>query len=603
MQGLKSQIELEILMYLTGVVNVSENYDYSQPILVRRIALFANHIYPTGKFDSTGNYKFWFDIVTPRIYAEVKNIDFDTKDIQVFSDRKIDDVPILILNLALKDWLRENHQAEEFEAAIEEGTGWGNCLWKKIRKNGRMIYERQNLLTTYIINQTAENVDETPIIERHQMSYSELQAMSGIWYPEAVKIALKDCGQNIYSATQETVPRKTSVPYYDVYERNGEVKVADYKREKGEPVEEGDEDKYMLAKVVVVATKSVGTIAVTIEHVLYCEELPGKMSDWYKEYHRLAYKGRWFREGIIELLFDLQVRANQIGNQLAQGLEFASKILFTTDEKMLIQNAMTDLTNGDIVRAKNLQHLSVKMEGFSELANEWNRVLQLADNVSNAGTIVMGDAPASRISTRVFQLLNQNADKLFDFIRKKLANPIGEIFDEWIIPAVVRDLKAKDVLRITGDSDMMDRLYGFIADSWYLENMLAIGPHTQEVAQALKLKQIEELKARPALLIEGLKKAFEDFKPYTSVVITGENSRLPEELKSINALIALEQDPVRRSALIELSAKKQQIDIASLPKSPPQALMPGGGRGMAGAGAQPQGGGTQEYVGSQVGTE
>ena len=157
--GLAKQIEQEVSQYLSEVVNVGEGHDFSQYKLVKRISLFENHIYPTGKFDSQGNYKYWFDIITPRIDSEVKNIDFDTKDILVYSDRKNDDLACLICNLKIKEYLRETGQAEEINSTIEEGSGWGNVLWKRVQGT----YERCDLRNTYIINQTARNVDQTPL--------------------------------------------------------------------------------------------------------------------------------------------------------------------------------------------------------------------------------------------------------------------------------------------------------------------------------------------------------------------------------------------------------------------------------------------------------
>src|SRR5258707_446921 len=120
--ALAQQIQDELTTYLTGVVNLSEDNDFSQPKLVRRISLFEGKTYPTGKFDIDGNYKYWFDITSPRIMSEVKNIDFDTKDVKVESDRKIDTLPCLIVNLKLKDWLRKNGQAEDINEAVEQGS-------------------------------------------------------------------------------------------------------------------------------------------------------------------------------------------------------------------------------------------------------------------------------------------------------------------------------------------------------------------------------------------------------------------------------------------------------------------------------------------------
>src|SRR5437016_2622803 len=131
--GLQTLIEDELTAYNSSFVMLSEGVQYSQKELVRRIAQFESRTYPTGKFDNQGNYKYWMDIMSSRINAEVKNIDFDTKDINAYSPRKIDELPSIIVNLKIKEYLRETGQAEEINDAIEEGAGWGNIAWKKVK--------------------------------------------------------------------------------------------------------------------------------------------------------------------------------------------------------------------------------------------------------------------------------------------------------------------------------------------------------------------------------------------------------------------------------------------------------------------------------------
>ena len=120
---LMSQMSDEITQYLTEEVQVTEEYRFSQYLLTRRISLFETKTYATGKFDTQGNYKFWFDIITPRIEGEIKNVDFDTKNIEAHSDIEIDALPIIITNLKLSEYLKETGQAQKINSAIEEGYG------------------------------------------------------------------------------------------------------------------------------------------------------------------------------------------------------------------------------------------------------------------------------------------------------------------------------------------------------------------------------------------------------------------------------------------------------------------------------------------------
>ena len=560
-ETLLKQISDEVTQYVTEEVAGEGGYNFSQYQLTRRISLFETKTYPSGKFDTQGNYKYWFDINTLRIDGEVKNIDFDTKNIKVYSPLEIDILPVIIVNLKLSEYLKATGQAEEINSAIEEGAGWGNIVWKEI-KGG---YERVDLLNFYVINQTARNLNETPTIERHQFTAARLRGMMGKWDTNSVQEVL-DSNNKTYKSKTSSVEHKTTVPYYEVYERNGEISVKDFKEYKGKPVNTGDEKKYMLAKVIAAADKS-QTTGINATHIFFV----GKISQMpFKEYHRSRYKQRWWREGIYELLFDLSIRANQIGNQIAQGLELASKIVLRSEDKLIIQSILTDIRNGDIINSKDLSQVDLRMHGFDQLMSDWNRIIALANDVTNSQEVVQGITPASGVPLGTTRLVNQNAGKLFDFIREKLAIPFTKIVEDYIIPDLVKDLSQQEILRLTGDADMLKRLHELIVDHWYLNNLIDLPPHTKEIADALKKEKLDELKVRPELLIKAVKTMFKDFKPRASVIITGEQLNLAEDIQSLVELIQLEADPIRRTALIEKVMRMKGIDVEALPKTEPQ---------------------------------
>lgn len=563
---LMKQIEREISDYTTKSVNLGDNINYSQHKLVRRIVLFETHTYPTGKFDSQGNYKYWFDIQSPRIDSEVKNIDFDTRNVEVYTPSKLDDTANIIVNLRLTEWMREKGQSEEINTAIEEGSGWGNIVWKKIRGS----YERLDLRNTYVINQAARTLKESPVIEYHPSTQTDIRAMASKWkYTDEV---LLKCGENSYKRDDNSLAEETTTPQYSIYERNGEVSLVDLKTQRmkmgfEETITNEDKGKYVLAKVITAGTQN-SNGAVKIRYVMFADEI-SKMP--YKEYHRGRYKGKWFREGIYELTFDVQVRANEIGNQIARGLEWASKKVFYSPDKLAIQNILTDLKNGDLIRTTTLTAVDVRMEGFDQLVAEWNRLMVIADDLTNSREIVDGQASPGQ-PFRLGALLNTNANKLYDFIREKLAIPFTEVFGEWIVPDLVSELKAQDVLRLTGDPEMLARLYQMVVESWYVDNLIAIGPHSPDVAAMIKTKKLEELMKDKKVFIKEFRKFFEEYKPRVAVVITGENVDLQEKLQTLGTFIQMEADPVRRSYLIEKAMRLKGMDVSALPRSTPQEL-------------------------------
>lgn len=531
---------------------MDEGYEFSAYKLIRRIGLYKAQIYPTGKFDSQGNYKYWFDIITPRVNSEVKNIDFDTKDITLYSDAKNDSMRLLLANARMKDYLAETGEAEKLNEAVEQGSEWGNLVWKDVGDN-YAILELPNIM---VLNQKAKTLDDSDEIEYEMMLPSDLRKKKDVWY---------NVDKLIESGTKKY---KKSNPEYHIYERNGEVSEKDYNdtlaQMTNEKPKKGSEDKYLLAKVIVG-----GTDKDKPSHILFCEYIDERP---YKEYHRSSYKGRWLRVGAYETLMDIQTRANEIGNQIARGLEWASKTIFASADRLIAQNILTDLQNGDIIKAKDLKQVEVRMQGLDQLIADWNRLMEHADALMNSFEVVTGgDSPAGT-PFRLAAQQNLNANKLFGFIREKLAVAFQGVIQDWILPDLLKDLNSKEILRLTADSGMLNRYYEALVEDWYLNNLVSFPPHDEEMAKEIKMQKLQSLLKNKEALVEMEDKMWKGFKPRVRVSITGENYALAEELDTYNSFITLEADPVRRTALIEMAMAKKGIDVSSLPKTPPAPI-------------------------------
>jgi len=558
--GVYKTIEGEIRRYQDETVDLAEGVSFSQYKLVRRISLFENQQYPKGNLDSQGDYKYWYDIISPRVNGEVKNIDFDSNNIVIYSDSINDRVAIYLSNLELGNWLKTTGQSEELNDAVEEFSALGNVVWKKV-KDG---YERADLKNFYVLNQTAKTLNESAVIERHLMTQSQLRDKSSVW--KNIDKVIKACGNKQFAATSQTTSSDTSNPYYEIFERNGEIKESELFEAQGKSG--GSDEKWVLAKVILAGLKSKGDKSK--KYVLFAEtmeEMP------YREAHRGRYKGKWWREGMYEILFDCQTRANAIGNQLSKGLEWASKTIFRTSDDSFVQNLLTDLKSGDILRSRDLAQVDVRMQGLDQMMVDWNRNIQVADMLANSYEVVQGQTMPSNTPFKLGSLLDQNANKLFDFLREKLSIGLTSLIESWILPTLIKDLKSKKIIDLTNSEENLKDFYKMVVDSWYLKNLLKLPPHSPEMAQTLKETKLEQLIEGGKAEVEVIKGFWSGFKPRAKVVITGENVRLAAELESLFSFIQLEVDPIRRSALIEMAMAKRNIDISSLPKTPPEQLL------------------------------
>lgn len=565
--SLYKRIEAEIQAYISNDIELAEGVHFSQHKLINRIYKFKNRNLSGTKINSDLSYDYYFDIISPRADSEIKNLRFDTKNIVAFSQNpRKDFAAVFISNASLRSWMAENGEDEKLKAAVEEFTTNGNIGFKKV-KGG---YEITDPLNTYITNIGAEHIDDTDIIERHQMSAPQLMKMS-TWDKDSVSETISECGNKSFSATRETTPTTSTINKYEVYEFTGVVNEEEYNECIG--AKGGDKDNYFLAKVIVSGLTASGKGE---KYTLYAEKFKDNetLSDYYIYAHRGRYEGRFWRVGMYELLFDHQIRANEIGNQLARGLDWASRVIFRSKDSKVLQNIRADIENGDVILTDDLSQLDFRMHGLDQLIADWNRVNNDADRLSNSLEIVRGEAPAGT-PFRMGMLMDQNAGKLFQFLRQKITLPYKRVFREWVLPELLSHLKGEDVFRLVGETDILDQLREIMVESWYAQNLINIGPHTREIADTIKAEKLDQLrKVDP--VIENSKEIWDGVQKRIFITITGENSDIADQIQDLFALVRLEQDPDRISWILDTIYKARGIPIPpKKEQAPPEPMTPG----------------------------
>lgn len=538
----------EIHDYLTGVTHLDETIPYSEYKLKKRIQMFKNKHYPTGKVTADGDYEHWFDIIHPAVNSEIKNIDFDSKHFLTFSKAPIQDfAAVYVINLTIDEFMWDNGTAEELNQSVEDYSSDGNLLFRKTSDG----YETCDMTNTFVINTTARTIDDTDLIERFYMSQAELRS-STIY--KNVDHVIDKCGNKFFSRTEKGIGEVRTKVLYEIYRRTGEISEKDLFEAQGKTG--GDPNKYMLCRIVAAGLrKGKGSD----RYILFAEKMDGKMSDYYIEAHRGPYKGKWWREGLYELGFDYQIRYNDISNQIARGLEWASKVMFRHSDKQTLQNLRTQLKNGSMIKSKDISQISVVIQGFGELVNDRNAILQQWNDVANSYEVVQGKNLPAQTAFRTAAQMDVNATKLYVFLRQKLAIPYRKVFSEFVLPDMVKNISTKDIVRVTGDPMFIDRFRKMAVDAWYINNLVEIGPHTNEMAQFIKDAKFQEFQqADPA--IANVEDIWKGVLPRLQVTIVGENY-LTEEIQTVSELIAYEQDPVRRAYLLDMIYAAKGIPV------------------------------------------
>lgn len=562
--SLYSRIESEINNYISSTTELSPGVNFSQNKLIERIYKFQNHDQSVNKINEDLSYNYWFDIITPRVDSEVKNLRFDTKNILVFSQNpRLDFGAVFIANASLKNWFAQNGEDLKLKTAVERFTANGNIGFKRIRGG----YEIMDDLNTYITNPKAETVNDTDIIERHEMTASQMRRMTD-WDQDNLVYVIKELGNKSFTASQNSTPISTTSNRYEIFEFTGQVSEREY-NDITKSGEVGDESKFFIAKLVLAGlSKSKDGD----KYCLFHERLDNKkMSDYYVYAHRGRYQGRFWRVGMTELLFDHQLRANQIANDLAAGLGWASKVIFKSADGKIMGNMKADMENGDIVNTQDLSQVTVRMQGADQLIADWNRLMNDANTLSNSYEVTRGETPTSGTPLGTTQLMDINAGKMFTLLRQKISLPYKQVFREWVLPELVKGLQAKDIFRFTGETEILDELRKIIVESWYQANLVKIGPHNQQTADAIKEAKMEEIKKKdPAL--KNSPEVWKDVSKRLFVTITGENYDIPEMLQDLFQLVQLESDPDRVAFILDTIYKSRGIPIPPK-KEQPQPMM------------------------------
>lgn len=552
---LLTTIKAGIDKYTNESVETSSGELYSEWKTKKRIANYKARRYPTGKVNANGEIEYWFDAIQSRVNNEIKNLRIDSRYFMFWSQNPTKDFPaVYITNAALAEFMENTGRAEELSESTEDFSADGNILLRKTDRS----YEKCDMMNTYLTNTLARSVNETDIIERFTLTQSELSKRSGLY--DNVDEVIKKCKNMSYGATQISSKSSKTTPQYELYRYTGEVSEKAYLEAKGETG--GDDNKFFLVMVIVCGLTAANSKDKT-EYTLFCEKLTGSMSDHFKEAHRGPYKGKWMREGLYELLLDHQTAYNELTNEIMRAIPWSTSAILASNDLQTFQNVRHGLQRGTLLKSSDIRQVQITAE-TTEAVNMRNSILNEMDAIANSFEVVQGITPASGTPLGTTEMMNSNANKLFDFLRKKLAVPYRYVYREFVLKELVSDLKGKDIIRITGSEQILDDFRKLAANVWFNSNLAVIGPHTKEMREQLIEEKIMELQQSDPVL-KNSKEIWKEVLPRLFVTIVGEAYNT-SEIDTIMQTISLEQDPARRAFFLDFVYKSKGI------QTPPEVL-------------------------------
>lgn len=444
-----SQIRKENSDFFDQYISIVPGYSFNQYSTLKRI-----HLYLNSKFEGSSTYlnreKLFFNVVVPACEVASKMLNVDTKDIRLLPQNAKSFFSSYLLEKELKQWLKTSKLANVLNQIAEDGPRYGSVVLEKI-KGGAKVVDLRKL----ILDPTVDNIQNSRFVTTiHYMTPTELLETG--W--DDVDVAITRFGSSEAQASYEdqsgTMNQMISTPYIKIYKRYGEV-----------PqwwIDGGKSEKLVKALFIVAGADTEmkdrdGNIIGEAGVILF-------KSRWYKgwpfkDFHFTKILGRWLGLGIVEALFDTQVRLNELKNQKRISMEVSTIHLFQTKDKQIVRNVLTDLESGDMLLSPNgIEPIANEERNLSAFDGEETSYLQHSQRISFAYDAVSGQiSSASTTATAVINA-QQQASSTFGFKRENYTNMLRDFFNDLVLPELMKDLTPEHIMRFTGSSQELQKL-------------------------------------------------------------------------------------------------------------------------------------------------
>lgn len=433
-------------------INIVDGLTFSQKKQLRVAEFYSNSRY-IGDGTQDSNIGFnkdemnrdipFYNIVNYRVTLAKVGTDLDIKDVQITSDNPMHNVKSMLLQHAAYEWMKETN----FSLFLNEfgyiRPKYGGSLVKRTKGKDDDGKETLQLDVTEWKNTTTNQKDISGgnKVECHYMSPIDLMEKEDAWddVREAVKAMKKD---------------KKNYGEAEVYEIRGQFPKS-VLNDAQEIEDESDDDEY----IYTYQRYFVATIGKK-EFIFLAEEYD---ENDYKYLPWEKMSGRALGRGVIEDSEQAQIWTNDSVQNERNAMEFAGKVGIKTTSKKL-GNSILEHDNGRIYELEAneiLEAVSFAPTALGEFQTQIDRWKAQADLSTSAVDATTGEQPPANTPYSTTALLNQVASKPLDYRREEAGIFITEIFEDWVIPFLIRRLKkgntlvsdySQDELKVIDDS-------------------------------------------------------------------------------------------------------------------------------------------------------
>jgi len=571
------QINHEIQNFKTKAIQVVPGLTFNQYETIKLIYYYHNSKYTTGDVDDEGDKKYFLNITKNPAKVFSKAIDFDTKNIRLLTTGGGDPLKTWFMERDLKFWMREKQFGLTLNRIFKELPIFGSVVLKMIDGTPHFVD-----LRNFIVEPSADELKNAGyIIEKHNLSVAEFRnrAKEMNWPTAKVEETIKE-----FRTMKDT-------SHIRLYERYGEELIS---QAGGKEVWEYR--RTFVADVGVDELDNYGRIevhhgGVTLESEKFTKELP------YWEFHAEKVAGRWLGIGVVETLFEPQIRVNELTNIQAKASYWMGLQVFQTRDGSINRNMLTDVRNGEIINVDSeITKVDISERNLAYFNQDDAKWMRNRDELTFSYDVVQGERLPAGTPLGSAQLAVSQTLSYFEGLQENVALTIKEMLYKAVIPQFEKERTLEHTIRLVGED--LNNYIAMIKNGYVFKEVVRIAVQqgvllTEEEVDAIGIGVEEAIKQNKEKLITIPLGFYKDTKYDVDIDITGESidtrvrsATLFAILQAITADPEMTTDPVKRQILLTMGEDGgvNMNDILGTPSKKPEDVVPPTQQGTGGAG-------------------
>jgi len=533
------QINKEIRDYESRDIHVVPGLTFNQKDTIEKIFYYYNSKYQTGEIDDEGDRKYFLNINKNPCKVFAKAVDFDTKNIRLLTTEGGDPLKTWFMERDLKYWMRDVQFGRILNRLFKELPIYGSVVLKIVDGMPQFVD-----LRNFIVQQSADTLDDSNfIIEIHNYS------------PTSFRKVGKEMGWDNIDEVIEEFHKMKETSHIRVFERYGPVEEMNSKGKKSYPYK-----RVFHADVGLDEYDQRDTKIAYLGFELSSTEFEGHP---YWEFHAEKIPGRWLGVGVVESLFEPQIRQNELSNLQAKASYWMALQVFQTRDATVNRNMLTDVRNGEVLNVDSeITKIDISERNLAYFNQEHQKWQSNRDELTFSFDVVQGERLPAGTPLGSAKLAASQTMSYFQLIQENIALDVKEMLYQVIIPHFEKKNKGEHTLRLVGQD--LDTYVQLVKNELVAKEVIRIAIKslnggkfpTNEDRDVIGVAIEESIKQGKEKMITIPKGFYKNLKYEVDIDITGESIDTQVRsatrfaiLQAITADPTMTQDPTKKKIL------------------------------------------------------